>query len=132
MQLTFELITSLVPANEFVRVGDKDIEELKKSIKAVGQINPIIINKDLEVLAGGRRLTAMKELGFDKIECRTYDEGELESFIVAIDDNLVRKNLSGVMYDKALSDRKALYECKYPETKNHSGKKGERRSLAKR
>ena len=121
MVISSELISNLVAANEFVRIGD-DVEDLKKSIEAVGLINPIVINGDMEVLSGGRRLTAMRELGHTEITCQRYLEGELDSFIVAIDDNLVRKDLSGVLFDKALSDRKALYECKYPGTKQHSGR----------
>ena len=45
-----------------------DIESLKKSIKKVGLLEPLIINKKNEVLSGNRRLEAIKELKFQTVK----------------------------------------------------------------
>ena len=45
-----------------------DIESLKESIKKVGLLEPLIINKKNEVLSGNRRLEAIKELKFQTVK----------------------------------------------------------------
>ena len=42
---------------------DTDVEKLMKSIETVGLINPLVINKKNELIAGGRRYTALKAMG---------------------------------------------------------------------
>lgn len=46
-----------------------NMESLKDSISANGLLHPIIINDEMELLAGGRRLQAHKELGIKDIAC---------------------------------------------------------------
>jgi hypothetical protein len=50
-----------------------DIARLAASIKAEGLINPITITPDSRLLAGERRLAAVRLLGRDKIEARIVD-----------------------------------------------------------
>ena len=46
------------------------IRELADSIKSRGQLNPVIVREETkEVIDGFHRIAAMKELGFDHIEC---------------------------------------------------------------
>ncbi len=45
-----------------------DIESLKESIKHVGLLEPLVINKKNEVISGNRRLEALRELEMDKVE----------------------------------------------------------------
>jgi len=46
------------------------IRELADSIKSRGQLNPVIVREETkEVIDGFHRIAAMKELGFDKVEC---------------------------------------------------------------
>ena len=55
--------------------------ELKKSIARVGQLNPILITKDYKLIAGERRLIALKDLGTNPIRvqiCPELDEDEIK------------------------------------------------------
>ena len=44
-----------------------DIDTLKESIKSVGLLEPLVINKKNQVLSGNRRLEAIKELELKKV-----------------------------------------------------------------
>ncbi len=62
-----------------IKIGDRDREDLgnllglAKSIQSVGLINPIIIDKDLNLIAGLRRIEAYKLLKISVIEARQFE-----------------------------------------------------------
>lgn len=72
-----------------------DIEELIESIKNKGIIQPISLNSDLRLLAGGRRYAAATEAGLDTIpaiireNCEGIDAVEIELF-----ENIHRKDFT--------------------------------------
>ncbi len=104
----------------FLRL-DSDVEDLMQSIAAVGLINPLIVTEDLELVCGGRRYTALKRLQAegrmgDEIPVLCYEMDSIDTQIMAIDDNVVRRELHGRMLADALSTRKRLYLIKHPET----------------
>jgi len=47
--------------------NEQKLKELKQSIKKVGQLNPICVTKDYQLLDGERRLIALKELNFSLV-----------------------------------------------------------------
>ena len=51
-----------------------DIEELMESLKKHGQLSPIIVNRNNELIAGFRRLQAAKKLGWTSIEAVILDK----------------------------------------------------------
>ena len=64
----------------------KQIDKLKKSIKEFGFTVPLIIGKDLEVVAGHGRLIASKQLGIEELPCikRTdLTEEQMKAFRIA-------------------------------------------------
>jgi len=72
-----------------------DITGLKQSIKEVGLINPLTINENKKLLAGRRRFQAIKELGWEEVDCRILSSAnELVDFKITIDENLQRKPLT--------------------------------------
>jgi len=73
-----------------------DIDGLKDSIKSVGLINPITINENGDLLAGYRRLEAVRQLGRVDIEVKVLPikGNQLTALKVALDENLKRKNLT--------------------------------------
>ena len=78
---------------------DNDILELAESIDRQGLINPILVRKTgpdkYEVIAGHRRLEAVKRLGLPQIECNITDNvGNKEIVITQIAENVQRKNMS--------------------------------------
>lgn len=102
-------LDQIIVTNPYLRT-ETDIESLKKSIETVGLINPITINDKFELLAGGRRYQAMKELGWDEAPVRMVDRGSLEQELISIDENLVRKPLDKLEFEKCLNRGREIYE----------------------
>ena len=72
-----------------------DIESLAQSLESEGLINPITIDKDNNLLAGGRRLAAATMLEWPKITCNVMEiESEGDLRIIELIENVQRKELS--------------------------------------
>jgi ParB family chromosome partitioning protein len=72
-----------------------DISGLMESLKTHGQLTPIIINRDYELIAGFRRLQAAKKLGWKSIEAVMIDKPtEQQKLEVEIEENVQRLDLS--------------------------------------
>ena len=56
------------------RHNDKAVGAVKESIKEFGFINPIIVNRAGEILAGHTRVKALKELGSESAACIVVDD----------------------------------------------------------
>lgn len=100
-----------------IEVGDRlrkdygDISDLAKSIKEFGIIQPIVLTNyenKISLVAGGRRLTAIKSLGIAELEhgvgfvwnselqgsFNTSDDFQLKKRSIEMEENLKRKDLS--------------------------------------
>lgn len=78
-----------------IRKDFGDISELAEDIKQNGLINPPVVNKEYELLAGERRLRACKSLGWTQIEIRMMDTRDAEHELnVEISENDVRKGFT--------------------------------------
>lgn len=93
-------------------------DALKRSIQTAGLINlPLVISREggaWEVVCGHRRLSIVKELGYQECTCRDLGAAGLSKeqiFLVALYDNLATRGLNHV--EKALA-LKAL-EAFFPE-----------------
>ena len=93
------------------------VEELARSIQAVGLLNPIIVTGDNTLIAGLHRLEAAKKLGWPEIECTVSSMDGLQAELAEIDENFVRTNLSHRELGDLLLHRKELYEAIHPETR---------------
>lgn len=102
-------LEDIIVTNPYLRT-QTDIESLKKSIETVGLINPLTVNKDNELLAGGRRYQALKELGFKNVPVQRVERNELEQELISIDENLVRTPLSKIELEQCLNRGRELYE----------------------
>ncbi len=94
--------------NTYLRL-DTDVSELEKSIKTVGIIAPLIINKDFRLLAGGRRFRALRNLGHQEVPVIQVDLDEYEQELISIDENIVRKDLHKLEFEAHLCRAKVLY-----------------------
>lgn len=72
-----------------------DITGLKVSINTRGLINPIVIEPDGKLIAGFRRLSAVKELGWDQVQVQFRPElSDEERELLEYDENAHRKDLT--------------------------------------
>ena len=95
----------------------RNVEELARSITAVGLMNPITVTQDNTLIAGLHRLEAVKLLGWTEIECTVSDADGLQAELAEIDENFVRAGLSHRELGDLLLRRKELYEAIHPETR---------------
>ncbi len=109
-------IEEIVINNKYLRLQD-DVDTLKQSIETVGLIHPLVVNKQNELIAGGRRYTALSQLGWAKIPVVVVDKGSLEQELISIEENMIRQKLSAVEFEAGLRRAKDIYEELFPETK---------------
>jgi len=102
--------------NKYLRT-ETDVESLIKSIEQIGLINPLIVNKENRLIAGGRRFSAVKAMGWDEAPVVQVDEGELKEELISIDENLVRKNLDELEFENCMRRGKEIFEQINPQAK---------------
>jgi ParB family chromosome partitioning protein len=72
--------------------GVGDVSELAASMNLHGQITPILVDEDDNIVAGFRRVEAAKSLGWEMIKVQTYAGESPEA--VNLVENLNRENIS--------------------------------------
>lgn len=92
------------------------VHALADSIKEVGLLNPITVDKHYRLIAGAHRLEAFKLLGRESIVCNVVDLTGLYSELAEIDENLVRNELHYIDSDEQIARRKDIYEELHPQT----------------
>jgi ParB family chromosome partitioning protein len=75
-----------------------NVTDLAASFQSIGQIQPIVVAPEADgylLLAGERRLTAAKSIGWLKIEAKLLSElSEAQRTLVELEENIKRKQLS--------------------------------------
>jgi ParB-like chromosome segregation protein Spo0J len=115
-----------VPEYKELMPENNSYEELKKSIQQLGFLDPIIINKNYEILDGYTRYRIAKELGIKEIPVEIYEtSGREEELDIIASFNLKRRHLSKdeiiALIDKITEKKKALKTKiteKFEEQKN--------------
>lgn len=78
-----------------VRQDLGNLDDLKESLKTYGLLNPITINHNHELIAGERRLSAAKQLGWTNINANIVDNlSEIEELEMEIEENNQRKEFT--------------------------------------
>jgi len=79
-----------------IRKDVGDISALENSIHRVGLLNPIVIDEKNRLVAGYRRLTACRNLGWQEIEVTivNFDGDVLKMLDAEADENLFRKDFT--------------------------------------
>lgn len=93
------------------------VEELLGSIRELGLLNPLTVDKDHILIAGLHRLEAVKRLGWSEVEVTVCSLEGLQAELAEIDENIIRSDLSALEYGEILLRRKEIYETLHPETK---------------
>jgi ParB family chromosome partitioning protein len=73
-----------------------NLEPLQQSISQVGLINPVLIDEQGKLVAGYRRLSACRNLGWEEIDATvvTLEGDELQMLEVEVAENLHRKDFT--------------------------------------
>ena len=97
-------ITELVPASynprKKLKPGDPEFEKIKNSIIEFGYVDPVIVNRDLTVIGGHQRLSVLKELGHEQIDCVVIDIDKTREKAL----NLALNKISGEWNKELLAD----------------------------
>ena len=129
-------VDAIIPNPDQPRLhfDESAIEGLAESIKSVGLIEPIIVRKNKEndtqyiVVAGERRLRAVKHLGELKIKGVVIEANEEKNFTIALIENIQRENLDPIEEAKAYRVLVSKFKLKQNEISARVGK--ERASVA--
>ena len=72
-----------------------DISSLAESMKRLGQLNPIVINRKNILIAGGRRLEAARHLGWRTVNAVVADVSDpLVTLEMEVEENIMRRDFS--------------------------------------
>lgn len=97
-------ITELVPASynprKKLKPGDPEFEKIKNSIIEFGYVDPVIVNRDRTVIGGHQRLSVLKELGHEEIDCVVIDIDKTREKAL----NLALNKISGEWNKELLAD----------------------------
>jgi len=78
---------------------DERLDELCRTIRTHGVIQPVVVrlrNNRYELIAGERRLRAVKKLGMDTIPAIIREFNDSQSASIALIENLQRENLTAI------------------------------------
>ena len=91
----FTVDVKSINSSDRLRKDLGDITELAESIKTLGLLQPIVIKLDGTLIAGGRRLTAMRSLGWTDIPVTYFEVAdEVTLRILEVEENVRRKPMS--------------------------------------
>ncbi len=83
-----------------LRFKEEGVELLKESIMRHGLLNPIVARRSedgaLEVIAGHRRLEALRRIGAEAAACKIVEATDREAFEISLVENLQRDSISPV------------------------------------
>ena len=103
---------SINPNQPRTNFKKESINELKKSIKELGLIQPITVrelkNNKFQLISGERRLRAFKLIGLNSIPSYVRKANDIESLEMALVENIQREDLDPIeialSYDKLLKE----------------------------
>ena len=109
-------------------ISHEELDELASSIREYGILQPIIVRKiddGYQIIAGERRYHAAKQAGLNEIPAIIKQTNEIDSFEIAIIENIQRQNLNSL--EEADAFRKLIDEYGHTQ-ESLSQKMGKSRS----
>ncbi len=105
-------ILDIMPSTNQLRDSMYNLDELANSIWKIGLLQPVVVrtnsSNNFEVVAGNRRLSACKRLGWRKIACHLVELDDKQAFEASIIENVQRNTLNAV--EEGLAFRKYVNE----------------------
>jgi len=78
-----------------IRKDSGNINELSESMNVHGLMNPIVLTRDYQLIAGFRRLESAKKLGWENIEANIIDAPtKIKKLEMEIEENIHRKDFT--------------------------------------
>ena len=120
-------VSQIVQGKNIRNERDSEILELAESIDRQGLLNPITVQMGkhgkYEVIAGHRRLEAIKRLGLPHIECNVLDDlNEKEVILAQIAENCQRKQMSASELVDTFEDLKERFKMNQAAIAKQFGK----------
>lgn len=88
--------------------NEENIQEIAESISEIGLINPILVDSDLNLIAGFHRLEAHKFLGRKFIPAIVSTQKELKARLQEVDENLKRAELTAIEKSAHIEERESI------------------------
>lgn len=108
-----QVVIGNVKVPERIRKDVGNLEPLMESLNRCGQLNPITISRELELIAGYRRLTAAERLGWKMIDATIVDGlSEEHRLEMELEENIYRKDFSP---EELLEGVKRLDALRHPK-----------------
>jgi len=99
-----------------------DVDELALSLVQKGQLQPIVVNQEMELIAGGRRLAACLKANIDVLCIFNNAVDSLTMRELEIEENIQRKQFTPAEEFKAIAELHNLKQQRFGEAT--SGRKG--------
>ena len=100
----------LVDREHRIRTDAGDLTALQNSIARVGLLNPVVVDEKYKLVAGWRRLSACRKIGWKEIEVRVVElsRDPLLELEAEVDENLYRKDFTGEEINRIAARRREL------------------------
>ena len=128
-----------IDVGERIRADLGDLTDLKNSIASVGLLHPVVVTKAGSLVAGERRLTAVRELGWTDVPVTVVDDlKDAATFLRAeADENTARKPFTPYEASRFRERQAELFAARRTAREEQAnlrqfggGAKGETRKLA--
>jgi ParB family chromosome partitioning protein len=104
-----KLLIKDIKIKKRIRKDLGDLTSLIDSLRNHGLMNPVVVTKKNELIAGHRRIASAKVLGWKSIDVMVLDKiSELEKLELEIEENVARKDFSGDELEDARARLEAL------------------------
>lgn len=107
----------VIPEHRHRMLDPSAARSLMESIREVGLLNPIVVQRDGTLVAGLHRHAACEMLGWTEIPATVVDLDVLRAELAELDENLEHSPLTVLQRSEHLARRKEIYESLHPETK---------------
>lgn len=105
-------IVDIITSTNQLRSSLNNLDELAGSINKIGLLQPVVVRSNgsnkFEVVAGNRRLSACKMLGWRKINCHLVELNDKQAFEASIIENVQRNTLNPI--EEGFAFRKYIQE----------------------
>jgi ParB-like nuclease domain len=138
--MTTQPITTPEIPIDAILIGDRhrkdpgNIKELADSIDTIGLIHPVVVTPDLRLIAGQRRLLALRKLGWDSVPITVIHtlNGALDELQAERDENLCRKAMTVTEMALLGAELEKLESPKQETERQEGGRFGSAVAKAKR